>query len=79
MTFEIGAILTLLLVAVRLASGDLVFFAYSGGRGKIYHVGIYIGSGKMLHAPNSSSKVRIEALNAGVYNTNYAGARRYIN
>lgn len=63
----------------NLQPGDLVFFAYNGGRGKVYHVGIYIGSGKMLHAPNSSSKVRIEALNAGVYKTNYSGARRYIN
>lgn len=63
----------------NLQPGDLVFFAYNGGRGKVYHVGIYIGSGKMIHAPNSSSNVRIEALNAGVYKTNYSGARRYIN
>lgn len=61
-----------------LQPGDLVFFAYNGGRGKVYHVGLYIGSGKMLHAPNASSKVRIEALNSGVYLKNYSGARRYL-
>lgn len=62
----------------NLKPGDLVFFGYNGGRGKVYHVGLYIGEGKMLHAPNASSKVRIEALNQGVYLKNYAGARRYL-
>lgn len=62
----------------NLQPGDLVFFAYNGGRGKVYHVGLYIGSGKMLHAPNYSSKVKIENLNAGVYLKNFSGARRYL-
>lgn len=62
----------------NLQPGDLVFFAYNGGKGKVYHVGIYIGSGQMLHAPNASSKVRVEALNSGVYLKNYSGARRYL-
>ncbi|MEU8996793.1 C40 family peptidase [Streptomyces caniferus] len=38
----------------RLAPGDLVFF-YSG----ISHVGIYIGDGKMIHAPHPGAPVRI--------------------
>lgn len=62
----------------NLKAGDLVFFAYNNGRGKVYHVGLYIGDGKMLHAPNPSSKIRIESLNQGVYKKNYSGARRYI-
>lgn len=61
-----------------LQAGDLVFFAYNGGKGKVYHVGLYIGNGQMLHAPNYASKVRIEPLNAGVYKRNYSGARRYL-
>ncbi|MBS7345097.1 MAG: S-layer homology domain-containing protein [Caryophanon sp.] len=61
-----------------LQAGDLVFFAYNGGKGKVYHVGLYIGNGQMLHAPNYASKVRIEPLNAGVYKKNYSGARRYL-
>lgn len=61
-----------------LQPGDLVFFAYNGGKGKVYHVGLYIGDGKMLHAPNYASKVKIEALNQGTYKKNYSGARRYL-
>lgn len=61
-----------------LKPGDFVFFAYNGGTGKVYHVGMYIGNGQMLHAPHYASKVRIEALNQGVYKKNYAGARRYL-
>lgn len=57
--------------------GDFVFYASGGGTGKIYHVGLYIGDGKMLHAPNASSKVKIEYYKNGVYNYNYWGARRY--
>jgi cell wall-associated NlpC family hydrolase len=56
---------------VRLASmrpGDLVFF---GGLG---HVGIYIGRGRMIHAPQSGRNVEIEALDARSYPP--IGARR---
>ena len=35
-----------------------MFFAYNGGRGKVYHVGMYIGNGQMLHAPNSVRKLK---------------------
>ncbi|WP_055575004.1 C40 family peptidase, partial [Streptomyces prasinopilosus] len=40
-----------------LRPGDLVFF-YSG----ITHVGLYIGNGQMIHAPNSGSPVRVAPL-----------------
>ena len=62
----------------KLQPGDLVFFAGNAGKGKVYHVGLYVGDGKMIHAPNTSSKVKIESINAGTYKKNYAGARRYI-
>ncbi|MFJ5768844.1 S-layer homology domain-containing protein [Psychrobacillus sp. NPDC093180] len=62
----------------KLQPGDLVFFAGNGGKGKVYHVGLYVGDGKMLHAPNASDKVKIESISAGVYKRNYAGARRYL-
>ncbi|WP_424212214.1 NlpC/P60 family protein [Streptomyces sp. BI20] len=51
----------------RLAPGDLVFF-YSG----VSHVGIYIGDGKMIHAPRSGSTVRV----APVDSMPFAGAAR---
>lgn len=60
-----------------LLPGDLVFFAAKGGRGQIHHVGMYIGGGMMIHAPNSTSSVRIEAVDSGTYREEYWGARRY--
>ncbi|MCH7323731.1 NlpC/P60 family protein [Solibacillus sp. MA9] len=61
-----------------LKPGDLVFFAYNGGKGEVYHVGLYVGDGKMLHAPHYASKVKIESMNQGAYKKNYSGARRYL-
>lgn len=62
----------------NLQPGDLLFFAHNKGKGSVYHVGMYIGDGKMVHAPNSSKTVEIVNFDAGTYKTNYAGARRYL-
>ena len=48
--------------------GDLVFFPGLG------HVGIYIGRGRMIHAPQAGRSVEIEALDARSYPP--VGARR---
>ncbi|WOV88238.1 S-layer homology domain-containing protein [Sporosarcina oncorhynchi] len=61
-----------------LQPGDLMFFGYKGGKGKVYHVSMYIGDGKMIHAPSSSRSVEIISIDLGIYKTNYAGARRYL-
>ncbi|MFI6039034.1 NlpC/P60 family protein [Streptomyces sp. NPDC051315] len=53
----------------ELLPGDLVFF-YSG----ITHVGIYVGDGKMIHAPNPSAPVRVAPLDE----MPYAGATRVV-
>ncbi|MEE9523330.1 MAG: NlpC/P60 family protein [Thermodesulfovibrionales bacterium] len=60
----------------RLARGDLVFFATSGGR-KVSHVGIYIGGDKFIHAPSKGKKVQTESLKKSYYAKRYIGARRY--
>ena len=54
----------------ELKPGDLVFF----GR-PISHVGIYIGGGKMVHAPRSGSRVKIASA-ANLGRKPYVGARR---
>lgn len=51
----------------QLAPGDLVFF-YSG----ISHVGLYIGGGKMIHAPHPGAPVRV----APIDQMPFAGASR---
>jgi cell wall-associated NlpC family hydrolase len=51
----------------QLRPGDLVFF-YSG----ISHVGLYIGDGRMIHAPNPSAPVRV----APIDEMPFAGAAR---
>jgi cell wall-associated NlpC family hydrolase len=39
--------------------GDIVVFKYNGSK-QAYHVGIYIGDGKMIHAPKRGHVTRIE-------------------
>ncbi|MFI1257191.1 NlpC/P60 family protein [Streptomyces netropsis] len=51
----------------QLAPGDLVFF-YSG----VSHVGLYVGGGKMIHAPHPGAPVRV----APVDQMPFAGAAR---
>ncbi|MEV1066766.1 NlpC/P60 family protein [Streptomyces sp. NPDC050263] len=53
----------------ELLPGDLVFF-YSG----ITHVGLYIGDGRMIHAPNPSAPVRV----APIDEMPFAGATRVV-
>lgn len=40
--------------------GDLVFFDYSSSRAGIDHVGIYVGNGKMIAAPQAGENVKIQ-------------------
>ncbi|MFI1357026.1 NlpC/P60 family protein [Streptomyces sp. NPDC020898] len=53
----------------ELLPGDLVFF-YSG----ISHVGLYVGRGQMIHAPNPSAPVRVAPLDE----MPFAGATRVV-
>ena len=65
----------------NLQPGDLVFFSginASSKSARISHVGIYIGSGKFIHAANSSRGVVIDELSDSYYSTHYVTARRVI-
>ncbi len=54
----------------QLEPGDLVFFDGLG------HVGIYIGGGQFIHAPQTGDVVKISSLDDAWYSANYDGARR---
>lgn len=56
-----------------LTEGDLVFF---GRRGRVDHVGIYIGDGKFLHAPRTGRDVTVSTLSDGYWSQKYLEARR---
>jgi cell wall-associated NlpC family hydrolase len=61
----------------NLQPGDLVFFQ-TRGRGRISHVGIYLGNGRFIHASSGRGQVRTDSLSDGYYSRRYVGARRII-
>lgn len=61
-----------------LKTGDVLVFSSSGSFGGIHHVGIYIGSGKMVHAPHTGDVVKISDVTHGYYrNQFYCGKRPF--
>lgn len=58
-----------------LQDGDLIFFGASAD--KINHVGIYVGSGKFVHAPRRGEEIRITSIEENYFDKRYVGARRY--
>lgn len=61
----------------QLRSGDLVFFATSGG-GRVSHAGIYVGEGRFVHAPSTGGTVRLDSLSNGYWQKSYLDARRVL-
>ena len=57
-----------------LKPGHLLFY----GRGGSQHVSMYIGKGKMIHATNPRTDVRIDRVNNGYWRGRFAGAGRII-
>ncbi len=54
--------------------GDLLFFGPGGSQ----HVAMYIGKGKMVHATNPRTDVRIDSVNNAYWRGRFAGAGRII-
>lgn len=59
----------------ELQPGDMVFFR-TMGRGRISHVGLYIGNDRFIHAPRTGKRIEITSLSNKYWNTKYAFARR---
>lgn len=57
----------------ELEEGDLVFF---GRRGRVDHVGIYVGEGRFVHAPSSGKDVMVSSLETGYWSGKYMEGRR---
>ena len=60
-----------------LQSGDLVFFATSGGS-QVSHAGIYVGDGRFVHAPSTGGTVRLDYLSNSYWAKAYLQAKRVI-
>ncbi|MEU8942984.1 MULTISPECIES: C40 family peptidase [Streptomyces] len=58
----------------ELRPGDLLFWAHRNG--SIYHVGLYAGSGRVLHAPRTGRQVEVVALDSAMPASDYRGATR---
>ena len=57
----------------ELQQGDLVFF---GRKGRVNHVGIYVGEGRFLHSPSTGKDVRVDSLLTGYWSNKFLQARR---
>ncbi|CEP82283.1 NlpC/P60 family protein [Paraclostridium sordellii] len=60
----------------NLQPGDLVFFSTGGGG--ISHVGIYVGGGEMIHAPQTGDVVKVSNINSSYWQNTYVGAKRVL-
>ena len=58
-----------------LQPGDLVFFKTTSA--PVGHVGMYVGNGQFIHAPNKSKPVKYDNLSSSYYSSRYVNARRY--
>lgn len=57
----------------ELQQGDLVFF---GRKGRVNHVGIYVGEGRFVHSPSTGKDVRVDSLVSGYWGGRFMQARR---
>lgn len=57
----------------KLMAGDLVFF---GLKGRVDHVGIYLGDGRFVHAPRRGRDVTVSSLDKGYWSGRFLQARR---
>jgi len=61
---------------IDLRPADLVYFSVGGSRS--FHVGLYLGEGRFIHAPSTGGTVRIENLGAPEWRARFLGARQVL-
>ena len=59
----------------QLVSGDLVFFDIGG---RISHVGVYVGKGRFVHAPNSGGTVRLDDIDGPYWRDHFEYGKRLL-
>jgi cell wall-associated NlpC family hydrolase len=62
----------------KLKTGDLLFFSTAGKRGGVNHAGIYVGSGRFVHAPRKGRNVSVSSLDAAYWQKTFTVAKRVI-
>lgn len=60
----------------QLAPGDLVFF-HTEGHG-VSHVGIYVGKGRFVHAPDTGGTVRLDRLDNPYWSQHFLYGKRVL-
>ena len=67
--------------SMNMKKGDLLFFETTG-KGRISHVGIYMGNGQFIHASSGSKRVTVSSLDSNFYihlvNLYYLEIKQYI-
>ena len=59
--------------SMNMTKGDLVFFETTG-KGRISHVGIYMGNRQFIHASSGSKRVTVSSLDSNYYNKTFRWA-----
>ena len=59
-----------------LQTGDVMIYSSNGSASGVHHVGIYIGNGKMVHAPHTGDVVKISDVTSGYYRNQFYTAKR---
>ena len=61
----------------QLQPGDLIFSS-TDGSGRVTHVGIYIGNGQMIHAPQEGDVVKVTNANSSYWQKTFVKAKRVL-
>jgi cell wall-associated NlpC family hydrolase len=62
--------------AERLRLGDLVFFSENGTN--VFHVGLYVGEGRFVHAPRTGKSVELSSLSNSYWRERFFVGRRVL-